>query len=163
MVKIGTTEVQRRLFFNLQKEKQKLEAEGFATGPKHLAQRLYVNEREVVEMEQRLSTGDLSTDVPIGQGEGVTLLHCLPDERQNPEECLADAQCHRVLKERMEAFTKDLKDKELVIFRERLLTNEPLSLKEIGERCLISRERVRQIEERSKGNSRPISLQSSRV
>jgi len=150
MVKIGTTQAQRKLFFNLQKEKMKLEAEGFAPGPKLLAQRLNVKEDEVVEMEQRLSNRDVSTDVPVGDDKGVTLLHFLADHSQTPEEHLSEAEHRRVLSEKMEQFARGLKDKELVIFRERLLNEEPLTLREIGDRYGISRERVRQIEERVK-------------
>jgi RNA polymerase sigma-32 factor len=150
MVKIGTTQAQRKLFFNLQKEKQKLEAEGFTPGPKLLAQRLNVKEGEVVEMEQRLANRDLSTDVPIGDDEEVTLLNFLADNKQTPEERLAEAEYRQVLSEKMEAFARGLKDKELVIFRERLLNEAPLTLREIGEKYGISRERVRQIEERVK-------------
>src|SRR5712691_3162134 len=75
MVKLGTTQAQRKLFFNLQKEKDRLEAEGFTVGPKLLAERLDVKEREIVEMEQRLSSRDLSVDVPIGEDGESTLLH----------------------------------------------------------------------------------------
>jgi RNA polymerase sigma-32 factor len=150
MVKIGTTQAQRKLFFNLQKEKEKLEAEGLTPGPKLLAQRLNVKEDEVIEMEQRLAHRDLSVDVPIGEGEEATMLNFLPDEKQSPEEQFAEAQYRRVLREKMELFAKTLKDKELVIYRERLLNEEPLTLREIGEKYGISRERVRQIEERVK-------------
>lgn len=150
MVKIGTTQAQRKLFFNLQKEKERLEAEGFTPGPKLLAQRLNVKEGEVVEMEQRLSNRDLSTDVPIGDDEDLTLLHFLADNQETPEEQFADAEYRHVLGEKMEEFARTLKDKELVIFRERLLNEEPLTLREIGEKYGISRERVRQIEERVK-------------
>jgi RNA polymerase sigma-32 factor len=150
MVKIGTTQAQRKLFFNLQKEKERLETEGFTPGPRLLAQRLDVKEAEVVEMEQRLSSRDLSTDVPIGDDEERTLLSVLPDNTQTPEESLAEKEYRDALKEKMERFAEALKDKELVIFRERLLTEEPLTLREIGERYGISRERVRQIEERVK-------------
>ena len=150
MVKIGTTQAQRKLFFNLQKEKERLEAEGFAPEPKLLAQRLNVKEGEVLEMEQRLANRDLSTDVPVGDGEEATLLHFLPDSRETPEEQIAENEYRKVLGEKMEQFAKKLKDKELVIFRERLLNEEPLTLREIGERYGISRERVRQIEERVK-------------
>jgi RNA polymerase sigma-32 factor len=150
MVKIGTTQAQRKLFFNLQKEKEKLEAEGLTPGPKLLAQRLNVKEDEVIEMEQRLAHRDLSVDVPIGEGEEATMLNFLPDEKQSPEEQFAEAQYRQVLREKMELFAKTLKDKELVIYRERLLNEEPLTLREIGEKYGISRERVRQIEERVK-------------
>ncbi len=150
MVKIGTTQAQRKLFFNLQKEKARLEAEGFAPEPKLLAQRLNVKEGEVLEMEQRLAHRDLSTDVPVGDSEEATLLHFLPDNKQTPEEQIAESEYRKVLGEKMEQFARKLKDKELVIFRERLLNEEPLTLREIGDRYGISRERVRQIEERVK-------------
>jgi RNA polymerase sigma-32 factor len=150
MVKIGTTQAQRKLFFNLQKEKDKIEKEGLVPGPKLLAQRLNVKEDEVVEMEQRLASRDLSVDVPIGDDDEATLLHFLPDDKQSPEEEFADTQFREVLRDKMEQFAKNLKDKELVIYKERLLTEEPVTLREIGEKYGISRERVRQIEERVK-------------
>ena len=150
MVKIGTTQAQRKLFFNLQKEKEKLEAEGITPGPKLLAQRLNVKEDEVVEMEQRLGSRDLSVDVPIGEGDEATLLNFLPDDKQSPEDQIAESQYRELLREKMALFAKTLKDKELVIYRERLLNEEPVTLREIGEKYGISRERVRQIEERVK-------------
>jgi RNA polymerase sigma-32 factor len=150
MVKIGTTQAQRKLFFNLQKEKERLEAEGFTAGPKLLAERLNVKEGEVIEMEQRLANRDLSTDVPIGEDGEATLLSFLPDTSANPEESVANAEYKHVVGEKIEDFAGTLKDKELVIFRERLLNEEPLTLREIGERYGISRERVRQIEDRLK-------------
>jgi len=150
MVKIGTTQAQRKLFFNLQKEKEKIEAEGLTPGPKLLAQRLNVKEDEVVEMEQRLSGRDLSVDVPVGENDEATLLNFLQDSRQTPEEQIAEAQYRDLLQEKMEQFAGGLKDKELVIYRERLLNEDPLTLREIGEKYGISRERVRQIEERLK-------------
>ena len=150
MVKIGTTQAQRKLFFNLQKEKERLEAEGLIPGPKLIAQRLNVKEDEVVEMEQRLTNRDLSVDMPIGEGEEATMLNFLADDKQSPEEHIAETQYRELLKQKMEQFAKGLKDKELVIFRERLLNEEPITLREIGEKYGISRERVRQIEERVK-------------
>ncbi|MSP40349.1 MAG: sigma-70 family RNA polymerase sigma factor [Deltaproteobacteria bacterium] len=150
MVKIGTTQAQRKLFFNLRKEKDKIEAEGLMIGPKLLAQRLNVKEDEVVEMEQRLSSRDLSVDTPVGNDDEATLLNFLPDNKQSPEEHFADAQYRDLLRDKMERFASGLKDKELVIYRERLLNEEPLTLREIGDQYGISRERVRQIEERVK-------------
>jgi RNA polymerase sigma-32 factor len=150
MVKIGTTQAQRKLFFNLQKEKDRIEAEGLTPGPKLLAQRLNVKEDEVVEMEQRLASRDLSVDVPIGDDEEATMLSFLHDAKQTPEEEIAETQYRDLLRDKMEQFAKGLKDKELVIYRERLLNEDPLTLREIGEKYGISRERVRQIEERVK-------------
>ena len=150
MVKIGTTQAQRKLFFNLQKEKEKIEAEGLTPGPKLLAQRLQVKEDEVVEMEQRLASRDLSVDVPIGDDDEATLLNFLQDSKQTPEEQIAETEYRELLRDKMEQFANTLKDKELVIYRERLLNEDPVTLREIGEKYGISRERVRQIEERVK-------------
>jgi len=150
MVKIGKTQAQRRLFFNLQKEKEKLEAEGYTPGPKLLAQRLDVKEGEIIEMDQRLSHRDLSTDVPVGDGEDTTLLQLLADDNQTPEKNLAERQYRDVLKEKIKRFAEGLKDKEILIFQQRMLADQPLTLREIGEQFGISRERVRQIEERIK-------------
>jgi RNA polymerase sigma-32 factor len=101
-------------------------------------------------MEQRLANRDLSTDVPVGEDGEATLLSFLPDNKANPEETVANAEYRQVLGHKIEQFASGLKDKDLVIFRERLLNEEPLTLREIGERYGISRERVRQIEERLK-------------
>ena len=150
MVKLGTTQAQRRLFFNLQKEKEKLEAEGFVPGAKLIAQRLDVKESEVIEMDQRLSGRDLSTDAPMVEGETATLLNTLTDNSPTPEERLVEDEYQQAIKERLKIFGEGLKDKELVVFRERLMAEEPLTLREIGERYSISRERVRQIEHRVK-------------
>src|ERR1043166_4403986 len=85
-------------------------------------------------MEQRLANRDLSTDVPVGEDGEATLLSFLPDNKDNPEESVANAEYRQVLGEKIEQFASGLKDKDLVIFRERLLNEEPLTLREIGER-----------------------------
>jgi RNA polymerase sigma-32 factor len=149
MVKVGTTQAQRRLFFNLQKEKQRLEAEGFEITPKLIARRLEVKPSEVIEMEQRMSARDVSVDAPIGPGEEGTMLDFLPSE-QTTEDAVADAQYQHTMSERMRQFGQTLSGKDRTIFEERLLTEEPKTLQEIGEMYGISRERVRQIEERLK-------------
>ena len=150
MVKLGTTQAQRKLFFNLQKEKDRLEAEGFVAGPKLLAQRLDVKEREIIEMEQRLGSSDLSVDMPLQQGEEATLLDVLKSGAATAEEQVADAEYHQRLSEKIREFGTTLRDKDRLIFEQRLLAEEPLTLQEIGDRYGISRERVRQIEGRVK-------------
>jgi RNA polymerase sigma-32 factor len=150
LVKLGTTQAQRKLFFNLQKEKERLEAEGIVPGPKLIAQRLDVKESEVVEMEQRLASRDLSIDQPSDDGTGATLLDVLPSGMHTAEQEVADAEFRQEIGEKIRAFGATLKDKEAVIFAERLLAEQPLTLQEIGDKYGISRERVRQIEERIK-------------
>jgi RNA polymerase sigma-32 factor len=150
VVKLGTTQAQRKLFFNLQKEKERLEAEGIVPGPKLIAQRLDVKESEVIEMEQRLASRDLSIDQPSDDESGGTLLDVLPGVSQTAEKQVGDAEFRKEIGERIHAFGSTLKDKEAVIFSERLLAEKPLTLQEIGDKYGISRERVRQIEERLK-------------
>ena len=150
LVKIGTTQAQRKLFFNLQKEKQRLEAEGIVPGPKLLAQRLDVKEHEVVEMEQRLASRDLSVDTPIGDDGDATMLDLLPSNAANTEDQIADVEYRQRLSEKIKEFGETLKGKEKVIFDARLMAEEPLTLQDIGEQYKISRERVRQLEARLK-------------
>ena len=152
MVKLGTTQAQRKLFFNLQREKERLEAEGFFPAPKLIAQQLGVKEEEVVEMEQRMSARDLSLDTPIDSEEedGSSLIDFIADKQTNAEETVAVAEYRALIREKMVAFAQTLKGKEDVIFRTRLLAEEPVTLQEIGDQYGISRERIRQLESRLK-------------
>ena len=150
MVKIGTTQAQRKLFFNLQKEKDRLEAEGFIAGPKLLAERLDVKESEVIEMEQRMAGRDLSVDAPVDGGDEATMLDFLPSKTANTEEEVANAESRELISRKVKEFGETLTGKDKVIFDARLMAEEPLTLQEIGDRYGISRERVRQIEERIK-------------
>jgi len=154
LVKIGTTQAQRKLFFNLRKETERLEAQGFRPEPKLLAQRMGVKESEVREMQDRMSQSEVSLDQPSGQSEDVALVEVLPDDSHNPEEAAAAGEWRNFARERVEEFAATLKDKELEIFNQRLLTEDPATLQEIGERFGISRERVRQIESRLKNRLR---------
>ncbi len=150
LVKIGTTQAQRKLFFNLKKETERLEAEGFRPEPKLLAQRIGVKESEVREMQERMGHGELSLDQPVAAAEETSLLDLLPDTAGSPEDQAASSEWREFAREKVEEFARTLKDKELEIFRARLLAEEPATLQEIGERFGISRERVRQIESRLK-------------
>jgi RNA polymerase sigma-32 factor len=153
LVKVGTTQAQRKLFFNLTKERERLEREGFSPTPKLIAQRLDVREREVVEMEQRLAARDVSVDTPIAEGEDATLLDFIPSREQTAD-AVADEEYHRLVRETAREFQKTLKGKDLVIYERRLAPlmrdEEPVTLQEIGDEFGITRERVRQIESRVK-------------
>ena len=150
LVKIGTTQAQRKLFFNLKKESDRLEAEGFSPQPRLLAQRIGVKEEEVREMQERMGQSEISLDQPTGPDQDSNLMELLPDTAHNPEEATADAEWRAFAEDKVEQFASTLKDKELEIFQHRLLSEQPLTLQEIGERYGISRERVRQIETRLK-------------
>ncbi|HLK12210.1 MAG TPA: RNA polymerase factor sigma-32 [Candidatus Binatia bacterium] len=153
LVKVGTTQAQRKLFFNLQKERERLEREGFVASPKLIAQHLGVKERDVVEMEQRLAARDLSVNAPIEDGEDATLLDFLPGPAQTAD-AVADEEYHRLVRRKADEFKRTLKGKDLVIYERRLEAlmhdEDPVTLQEIGDQYGISRERVRQIEARLK-------------
>jgi RNA polymerase sigma-32 factor len=153
MVKVGTTQAQRKLFFNLQKERERLEREGFSAEPKLIAQRLGVKEKEVVEMQQRLAARDLSVNAPIDEGDDATLLDFLPGPAQTAE-AVADEEYYHLVREKAADFKKTLSGKDLVIYERRLEAlmhdEEPVTLQEIGDEYGITRERVRQIEARLK-------------
>jgi RNA polymerase sigma-32 factor len=153
LVKVGTTQAQRKLFFNLQKERERLEREGFVASPKLIAQHLGVKEKDVVEMEQRLAARDLSVNAPLEDGEDATLLDFLPGPAQTAD-AVADEEYHRLVRQKAEEFKRTLKGKDLVIYERRLEAlmrdEDPVTLQEIGDQYGISRERVRQIEARLK-------------
>jgi RNA polymerase sigma-32 factor len=153
MVKVGTTQAQRKLFFNLQKERERLEREGFSPDPKLIADRLGVKEAEVVEMEQRLSSRDLSVDAPVGDGEETTFLDFLSGPERTAD-AVADQEYHRLVREKATQFKETLGGKDRVIYERRLEAlmrdEEPSTLQEIGDEYGITRERVRQIEARLK-------------
>ena len=152
LVKIGTTQAQRKLFFNLRKEREKLEQLGFQPTSALLAEKLDVPEKEVVEMERRLAAPEASLDAPIGGGsddEGTrTRLDYLPSEDDRPDRAVAQSEFSQLLRGKLEAFARTLEGREQTIFRERWLTEEPLTLQEIGDRYQVSRERARQLERR---------------
>jgi RNA polymerase sigma-32 factor len=150
LVKIGTTQAQRKLFFNLRKESDRLETEGFAPQPKLLAQRMGVKESEVREMQERMAQSEVSLDQPSGPGDETPLIDAIPDRGWNPEETASQTEWREFAHEKVEQFAATLKDKELEIFRARLLSENPPTLQEIGGKFGISRERVRQIETRLK-------------
>jgi len=153
MVKVGTTQAQRKLFFNLQKERQRLEREGFTPTPKLIAEGLAVKEKEVVEMEQRLAARDLSVDTPVREGEDATLLDFLPASQQTAD-AVADEEYHGLVRAKADEFKRTLSGKDLIIYERRLEAlmkdEEPVTLQEIGDEFGITRERVRQIENRVK-------------
>ncbi|MDD6181228.1 MAG: RNA polymerase sigma factor RpoD/SigA [Desulfovibrionaceae bacterium] len=149
MVKIGTTQVQRKLFFNLNKERQKLIAQGFDPDAAMLSEKLGVSPDQITEMEQRLASTDMSLNVTVGDESGnASRMDFLPALGPGIEESLASDEISRLLREKLETILPKLNEKELYILKNRLLTDEPATLREIGERYNVTRERVRQLEAR---------------
>jgi RNA polymerase sigma-32 factor len=148
LVKIGTTQSQRKLFFNLAKERDRLIAEGFTPEPRLLAERLDVKEEEVVEMSQRLGGWEVSLSAPVGDDSREAYGALLPDPGISTDERLSEDQGREVLKEKLKEFRKTLSGNKADIFDNRIMAEKPLTLQELGDKYNISRERVRQIQEK---------------
>ena len=149
LVKIGTTQEQRKLFYNLRKEKAKLEREGFVPDAKLLADRLQVRERDVLEMDQRLGSWELSLDQPISKDkEEGTFLDLLPAPTPRVDDTIAQKELMLLFRKKLGEFSKTLDERDEDILRNRLLSETPLTLEEIGRKYSITKERSRQLEAR---------------
>lgn len=148
MVKVGTTQAQRKLFYNLSKEKQRLESLGITPDSDTISQNLDVSESDVVEMGQRLGQHDLSLDVPCSDDSDVTPMNFIPAIGQGAEEILLQEETAGILNQNIQELMPSLNEKERDIIEKRLLAETPVTLREIGEKYGITRERVRQIEAR---------------
>jgi RNA polymerase sigma-32 factor len=146
LVKIGTTQGQRKLFFKLKKEKQKLIDMGFEPKPKLLSQRLGVSEKEIVDMDQRLDGWDVSLDAPLKEDSDTERIEFLNTETESTEDRVAKKEMENLLHNKIAEFRKKLNKRELEIFEQRIFSDSPVTLQEIGDRYKISRERVRQVE-----------------
>ncbi|HET8724487.1 MAG TPA: RNA polymerase factor sigma-32 [Anaeromyxobacteraceae bacterium] len=153
-VKLGTTQAQRKLFFNLSKERERLIARGIEPTPRLLARNLRVDEEDVNEMTARMAGDDLSLDAPLRGEDGdstTTRLDRLEDEHSaGADETVAADQLRRMFREKLDAFAATLEDeREKAIFADRLLPpegQEPATLADLGARFGLTRERARQIE-----------------
>ena len=150
LVKVGTTQAQRKLFFNLQKEKARLSAMGIEPTAELIAENLNVPERDVVSMDMRLAAGDASLDAPVGTSEGrsVARVELLPSAGARADDTLAEAEVGDRFSEKIHEFGETLEGKEKKIFDDRLVAEDPKTLQTLGDGFGVSRERVRQIEKR---------------
>ena len=146
LVKIGTTQGQRKLFFKLKKEKQKLINEGFDPKPKLLSERLGVSEREIVDMDSRLDGWDVSLDAPLKEDSDTERIEFLSEGDLTIEDTVAKKEMEVILHDKVTEFKKRMTEREIEIFDHRIFSDNPVTLQEIGDRYGISRERVRQVE-----------------
>ncbi len=149
-VKIATTADQRKLFYNLEKTARKLLQEYDHVDAKLLAEHLNVKEKDVVEMQARLATPDLSLDAPLGldADSGPSRGSQLAADQQNSEELLAREQIREIFADHLAEFRLTLKGRDLEFFDARLMADQPPTLQDLGDRYGITRERARQIESR---------------
>ena len=149
MVRLGKTRAERKLFFRLNKERRELERRGFEAGPKLLAERLGVSERDVTDMQQRLAEPELSLNAPVRRDESATELgEFVSGGGTTAEQDVGDAEMRGVFLERVREFAKGLDERDRRILDERILSEEPRTLQELGLAFGVTRERVRQLEAR---------------
>ena len=147
LVKIGTTEEERKLFFNLRKEKEQLEAQGMDGKTKLLASRLNVSENKLIEMDRRLGEPEIPLSEPM-DGSGIILEKILPATFQGVDEQIEEKELKELFRKKIETFKKQLKLRDLEILEKRILADPPLTLLQLGNQFKISKERIRQIESR---------------
>ena len=148
LVKVGTTQAQKKLFYNLMREKERLEAQGIQAGPKLLADNLSVKEKDVREMSLRLSSrgGEYSIDQPMGDDDSRAPRGSLVDPGESVDENIAQRQLTSILADHISEFVGSLNEKERIVFQERLMNEDPKTLQEVADQFGITRERARQIE-----------------
>ena len=147
LVKIGTTQAQKKLFYKIGKVRKELESDpGNEKKYERLAKDLDVPKEDIIEMEQRMASRDLSLDAPFDEGKELTHLDLLQEESPNQEEVLAHEQEKELREREVQKALKRLSEKEVFIIKNRIMSDEPLTLQEIGSQLKLSRERVRQIE-----------------
>jgi RNA polymerase sigma-32 factor len=147
LVKIGTTQAQKKLFYKIGKVRKALELD--PDNEKRydvLADDLDVAKEEIMEMEQRMSARDLSLDAPFDEDHELTPLDLLQDGSVNQEEALIVEQEKKILATEVLDAMRRLNEKEAFIIKNRIMAESPLTLQEIGDHLRLSRERVRQIE-----------------
>ena len=149
MIKLGTTKTQRKLFYNLMQEKQKIEQMGYYANSRLLSQRLGVDISEIEDMSNRLMHSELALEAPVsGEPKSAILEDFIADNDVPVDEKISNQQIKDIFAERLKEFSKKLKPRELKILHERLLSEVPLTLQEIADEYGISKERARQIEAR---------------
>ena len=148
MVKVGTTNTRRKLLYNLQKEKDRLLAEGFSPTPKLLAAHFDVSPEEIVEVDKSLGASDVSLHSPAGDNEQSALIDILPEPEGKAEDDIIKTLFHSDLRKRILTFRSDLKKSDRDILENRIMSNNPATLQVIADRSGITREAVRQAEQR---------------
>lgn len=149
LVKLGTTQAQRKLFYKLRSTKREMDITGesiSAEDYKNLADELGVSEEEVMEMDQRMGGRDLSLDTQIAESGEATHLDYLESDELTQEEIITKVEEEEEVKKKLDVALESLKERERFIITNRILKDNPSTLEELGKELNLSRERVRQIE-----------------
>jgi RNA polymerase sigma-32 factor len=148
LVKVGTTNVRRKLLYNLRDLEQKLREGGIEAGPKLLAEKFGATEQDVIDIQQSLGATDQSLNAPLSEGSDRTVIDILPAPTEDMGDALADKELRERMTDAIAAFKTDLKPSDTAILERRILTDEPLTLQEIGDEFGVTREAIRQAEVR---------------
>ena len=148
IVKVGTTNARRRLFFNLKKERDRLARQGISAGPKLLAETFDASEQDVIDVDRSLAARDVSLDAPVAEDSDRQVWETIPIGDAPLDESVAQEELRDILREKLAAFAEGLKPRERFIFQNRLVAEEPLTLQAIGDRFDITREAARLIEKK---------------
>jgi len=147
LVRVGTTNSRRKLLFNLKKEKERLEREGFDPSTKLLAEHFGVDENEIIDVEASIGAVDVSMDTPTRADSSMTPAQSLSDGKSLEKRAEID-QFREILQQKIEGFKSELKPGEIEILEKRVLSESPQSLQELGDERGVTREAVRQAEQR---------------
>lgn len=147
LVKIGTTQAQKKLFYKIGKVRKALESNQ-ENEKKYevLAKDMDVAKEDIIEMEQRMSSRDLSLDAPFDDNQELSHFDLLKETSPNQEEVLGEEEEKKILEGEVQAAMRRLTEKEEYVIKNRIMADSPLTLQEIGAHLKLSRERVRQIE-----------------
>lgn len=148
LVRVGTTNARRKLLYNLRQEKERLEAQGIVPTPRLLAKRLGTTQEDVVAVDFALGAGDLSLDAPVSDESDARRGDFLASDAPSPERQAVEADMRAQLREAIAEFSAGLPPREAALLAERLLADEPITLQAIADREGVTREAVRQSEQR---------------
>ncbi len=148
LVRMGTTDAQRKLFFRLRGEAEKLYALTQKFDANLLAEKIGVQPQDVVEMQQRLTKNDVSLDTPVGDDNDTRQIDLLFSNSEEADVTYEREQLLKILRKEVSFIEKELNERDAYIFHNRIMSDEPITLQDVGDKYGITRERARQLEAR---------------
>jgi RNA polymerase sigma-32 factor len=148
LVRMGTTDAQRKLFFRLRGEAEKLYALTQKFDANLLAEKIGVQPQDVVEMQQRLTKNDVSLDTPVGEDNDTRQVDLLFSDSEEADVTYEKEQLLKILRKEVSFIEKELNERDAYIFHNRIMSDDPITLQDVGDKYGITRERARQLEAR---------------
>ncbi len=148
LVRMGTTDAQRKLFFRLRGEAEKLYALTQKFDANLLAEKIGVQPQDVIEMQQRLTKNDVSLDTPVGEDNDTRQVDLLFSDSEEADVTYEREELLKILRKEVSFIEKELNERDAYIFHNRIMSDEPITLQDVGDKYGITRERARQLEAR---------------